>query len=236
MLPTCTDGDRSPRQECRKGETAMIILHESLNLDPASPASVDGLCALAQEELAPAAERLGARLIGAFTCDADWFAQAQHLFEFDDLAAYDSFRARAAADEQWQRCSAMLEDLAPQQASQLLEPLGAIPVESLHAAIKASETKPVEIYSMATLEVLPRAMPSFIKLLSGGAGALPIAASWRPVVGNRLMVMDLWTTALGRDPYRPAQDGMRTFFNSLRDVAPKERLVNWAALPYSPLR
>jgi hypothetical protein len=214
----------------------MIILHESLNLDPASPASVDGLCALAEQELAPAAARLGARLVGAFTCDADWYAQVQHLFEFDDLAAYDGFRSKAAGDEQWQRCIAMLEDLAPQQASQLLEPLGPIPVESLHEAIAASEQKPVQIYSMATLEVLPRAMPEFTKLIGEAAGALPIAGCWTPVVGNRLQVMDLWTTALGRDPYRPAQDGMRSFFNALREVAPKERLVNWTALPYSPLR
>ena len=214
----------------------MIILHEALNLDPASPASVDGLCALAEEELAPAVARLGGRLVGAFTCDADWFAQAQHLLEFDDLTAYDAFRSKAATDEQWQRCRAMLEDLAPHQASQLLEPLGPIPVESLHAAIAASEKEPVEIYSMATLEVLPRAMPEFTKLLGAGAGALPIAACWTPVVGNRLQVMDLWTTALGRDPYSPARDSMRGFFNSLREVAPKERLVNWTALPYSPLR
>lgn len=214
----------------------MIILHESLNLEPASPASVDGLCALAREELIPAAERLGARLVGAFTCDADWFAQAQHLWEFDDLSGYEAFRAKAATDEQWQRCIAMLEDLAPQQHSQLLEPLGPITDETLHKAIAASETKPVEIYSMATLEVLPRAMPEFTKLLAGGVGAMPIIASWRPVVGNRLQVMDLWSMALGRDPYQPARDEMRSFFNMLREVAPTERLVNWAALPHSPLR
>ena len=47
--------------------------------------------------------------------------------------------------------------------------LGPIPVESLHEAIAASEQKPVQIYSMATLEVLPRAMPEFTKLIGEGA-------------------------------------------------------------------
>lgn len=214
----------------------MIILHESLNLEPASPARVDELCEVAKDELVPAAERLGARLVGAFTCDADWYAQAQHLFVFDDLTAYDAFRMGAATDEAWQSCTKTLEQLAPQQASQLLEPLGPIPEEALQAAIDASATKPVGIYSMATLEVTPGGMSTFIDLLRSGAGSLPIAASWRPVVGNRLQVWDLWATALGGHAYRPAEDGMKPFFDSLRPVAPRERLVHWAALPYSPLR
>lgn len=44
----------------------MIILHESYDLDPASPEQVDAFIALAEKTLVPAAARLGARLIGAF--------------------------------------------------------------------------------------------------------------------------------------------------------------------------
>jgi len=214
----------------------MIILHESYDLDPASPEQVDAFIALAEKTLVPAAARLGARLIGAFRCDADWFAQLQQLFEFDDLAAYDAFRKRAGDDAEWQAFRSEAEKLAPAMRSQLLEPLGPVPAEKIHQAIAASEAKPVKIYSLAVLEVKPGRMDEFIALLGAGAAALPIAAAWRPVAGNPNQVIDLWADTLGHRPYSPALESMKAFFRPLREVAPKERLVSWAALPYSPLR
>jgi hypothetical protein len=64
----------------------------------------------------------------------------------------------------------------------------------------------------------------------------PIIASWRAVAGNPNEVIDLWKGALGQEPYQAANERMKAFFRPLRDMAPRERLVNLYSVPYSPLR
>ncbi len=49
----------------------MIYLKETLNLAPASPETRDQFIALANHELLPAYDRLGARLVGA------WFSHTE---------------------------------------------------------------------------------------------------------------------------------------------------------------
>lgn len=214
----------------------MIVLHESYDLDPASPEGVDAYVALSEKERGPLRAELGGRLIGAFTCNADWFAQVQELVAFDDLAALGAYRDKAAASSDWQDSERALDQLAPQRRSQLLEPLGPIPVDTLEAAIERSADKPVGVYSMADLCVRPGRMSDFKDLLTPAAPTLPIIACLTPVAGNPLRVLDLWSTQMGSEPYEPAKDAMRGFFTALRDVAPTERLTNWSALPHSPLR
>ena len=213
----------------------MLILHEALDLGHASPAGVDAVVALANARLVALCEEHRASLIGAFTCDADRYGQIQHLHRFDDLAGFAAFRERAQRDAAWVDCQAELDVLAPRRHSTLLEPLGAIAPEKLDAAIDRSRERPAQVYSLASLEVMPGRMDDFAKLLAASADALPIAACLRPVFGNRQVIWDLWTIALARDPYAPATDAMRPFFDQLRAVAPDERLVNWTALPYSKL-
>jgi hypothetical protein len=213
----------------------MLILHEALDLEPASPAAVDAVVALASDRLIPLCEEHEASLIGAFTCDADRYAQVQHLHRFENLEGFAAFRERAQRDAAWVDCQAELDALAPRRFSTLLEPLGPIAPEKLDAAIDRSQQRPAQVYSLASLEVVPGRMDDFAKLLAASADALPIAACLQPVFGNRQVIWDLWTTALARDPYAPATDAMRPFFDQLRAVAPDERLVNWTALPYSQL-
>ena len=42
--------------------------------------------------------------------------------------------------------------------------------------------------------------------------------------------------SLGQEGYAPTTDRMDAFFEPLRKIAPRERLVNVYPLPYSPLR
>jgi hypothetical protein len=214
----------------------MIILHESMDLDPASPETIDAYVELSRKERVSLAGELGGRLVGAFSCNADWFAQVQELWAFEDLATFGAFHERAKNDVTWQACEQQVAQLAPRRRSQLLEPLGPVPVGVLDEAIEASVASPVGVYSLADLEVRPGRMDDFVGLLEAGAASLPIIACLRPVTGNPLRVLDLWTRAMGSEPYQPAAEPMKGFFRALRDVAPTERLTNWSSLPHSPLR
>ena len=74
-------------------------------------------------------------------------------------------------------------------------------------------------------------------MLEAAAAALPIVAAWTPVAGNPNQVIDVWKGALGQERYQPADENMeRGFFAPLREIAPRERMVNLYPLPYSPLR
>jgi len=214
----------------------MIYLKETFNLAPASPETRDQFIDFAQTDLSSAHKRLGARLVGAWFSHAEWYGQITHVLEFDDLSRFQGFRTDARADAGWRECERRVDEFAPQRSAQLLEPLGPVPPQTLSDAIHASTDAPLNAYSFAVLEVAPGKMDEFIATLGRVKDMLPIIASWRAVAGNPYEVIDLWKGALGQEPYRPADERTKAFFRPLREMAPRERLVNLYALPYSPLR
>ena len=214
----------------------MIYLRETLNLAPASPETRDEFIAFGQSDLLPSYERLGARLVGAWFSHVEWYGQVTQVLEFDDLRGFEAFRSRAREDAGWQNCEQRFEHFAPQRSSQLLEPLGPVPPQALHDAIRASAEAPLNDYTFAVLEVAPGKMTQFVSTLDAVKDMFPIIASWRGVAGNPNEVVDLWKGALGQEPYSPADERSKAFFKPLREMAPRERLVNLHALPYSPLR
>jgi hypothetical protein len=214
----------------------MIYLKETLNLAPASPETRDDFIALAETDLVPAYQRLGARLVGAWFSHTEWYGQVTQVVEFDDLAGFAAFRTAARADARWRECEQHIERLAPQRDAQLLEPLGPVPPDALWRAVAASAQTPVNAYTFAILEVAPGKMEQFVATLGAVKDMFPIVASWRAVAGNPNEVIDLWKGALGQEHYQPADDRTKAFFRPLREMAPRERLVNLYSLPHSPLR
>ena len=214
----------------------MIYLEETFNLVPASPETMDTFVDFAQEKLVPCYERLGGRLVAAWYSDVEVFAQVMQVLEFDDLAALGAFRAAATDDEGWTECERRIEELAPERRSRLMEALGPIAPETLRGAAAKSQQSPVGAYSLAILEVMPGKMPQLIAALEASAEALPIVASWRTIVGKQNEITDVWKGALRQSGYQRADEGTKQFFRSVRELAPRERLVVAYPLPYSPLR
>ena len=214
----------------------MIYLKESLNIDPASPATRDRVVDIMNKYVLPANERLGARLVGGFFAHEDWFTQIIHVTEFDSLSALDAYRQAASTDGDANEGAAQLANLAPERRSELLEPLGPVAVDALHAAIAASADEPVGTYTFAILDVTEGRMDEFKSLLAGAAARLPIVAALNDVVGNPNRVIDLWKGDTGRPGYKPNDPGQEAFFGPLRQIAPREKMMRLHPLPYSPLQ
>ena len=217
----------------------MIYLEETLNITPASPDIRDSFIKVAQEFLVPACKRLGARLVTAWNGNYEWVMQITQIFEFDDIEALKNFRINASQDREWGEYTAQLEVFAPERRTRLLEPIGAIPPETLHKAIEESQKSPLKVYSLAILEVNPNKMSEFIAGVKAGSQAFPIIASWRPIAGSPNQVIDLWkgdilwrAENIAYQPFRKDQQWVR----QLREQAPKERILPVYALPYSPLK
>jgi len=214
----------------------MLYLEEKFNILPATPATLDKFVEIA-EKMVPICESLGARLVAAWYSDNEWFSQVTHIMEFDDIEALKGFRINSSQNSAWGDYLAHLEEIAPERKSRLLEPLEPVPPKKLHRAIKRSQKNPVRVYSLATLEVAPNKMSEFLEGLKLAASGFPIIASWRPLGGSPNEVIDLWREALRQEAYQPADKNLEEqFFRPLREVAPKERLVNVYILPYSPLK
>jgi len=213
----------------------MLYLHQSFNIHPAAPATRDRFVELADEELLPGCERLGARLVAAWTNNAEWFFQITHVLEFDDLAAFDRFRKSASGDAAYCQAREKVAALAPERREDLLEPLGPVPAETIHKAIADSRDEPAEVYSFAILDIDPGKMEAFSKLLEMGAKHVPIIAAWKPVAGRSNRVIDVWRGDVQRG-YEPTNDGLDAFFAPLREIAPTEHVVRHFPMPYSPLR
>jgi len=214
----------------------MIYLQEILNLTPATPESLDSFIEISQNLLVPICERLGTRLVVAWFSTYEWFSQVTHVFEFANMKTLKEFRIKASQDNQWGEYTAELEEFAPERRTRLLEPIGAVPPEILHKAIEESQKKALKVYSLATLEVTPNKMPDFIEKVKEYSKTFPIIASWRPIAGNPNEVNDIWKGAIGPKNYQPAVEGMKEWFRNLREMAPKERLVQIFPLPYSELK
>jgi len=214
----------------------MIYLQEILNLTPATPETLDSFIEIGQNLLVPICERLGTRLVVAWFSTNEWYTQVTHVFEFNDMNTLKEFRINASQDKQWLEYTAELEKFAPERRTRLLEPIGAISPDVLHKAIEESQKKALKVYSFATLGVTPNKMTEFVKFVKILSGSAPIIASWRPIAGNPNEVNDLWKGALIPKKYEPAVEGLKEWFRKLRELAPKERLVEVLTLPYSELK
>lgn len=214
----------------------MIYLKESFNLHPASPATRDRFVEGVEEGLLPAYSDQGARLVGAWFAHEEWYSQILHVTEFDDFAALERYRGAARTDAKLIEAHSNLAGLAPERRTELLEPLGPVPISALHAAVEASSEEPVGVYTFAILEVTSGSMDRFSALLSAAASALPIVACWRDVVGHPNRVIDLWKGDTGKARFRPTNDQQNAFFEPLREIAPRERMMRLHVMPYSPLR
>lgn len=214
----------------------MLYLEETFNLTPASPENLDKFIEFAQKHLVPICDSLGSRLIAAWSSYVEWFCQVTQIMEFDDMEALKAFRKKTSQNSAWGEYLAQLEDFAPVRRSRLLEPVGPVPPSVLHEAIKKSETEPLEVYGLAILQVVAGKMDQFLKTLEVSYKTLPIIASWRPVLGSPTEVIDLWARQLLPQKYEPADAISKQFFKPLREMAPKERLIQIYTLPYSPLR
>ncbi len=225
-----------------RGDTAVIYLEETYDLHPATPACRDQFVAFAEQELIPVYSESGARLVAAWSCDAERWGRISQVLEFDDFTTYESYRDAVTGSQGWTAIAAQLEALAPGQRHRLLEPLVANFVPVLHEAIRSGQSNPLRQYMLATLEVAPGMMESMRQGLSAVAasGSLPIVMSWRLVSGKQNTVIDLWKSSLQRPGYQTqaeyAANGIDgDWWTNLRLIAPEERIVFVDPLPYSPL-
>ncbi len=214
----------------------MIYFEETLNLEPAAPLTMDKLVQYAQQELVPACRDYGIRILAAWYSHTEWFGQIRHVYEFENFAAFGEHWNNLKSDPRWIEIEKFMDDIAPQRSFNLLEDLGPIPAEVTEKVVQETAEKPLGVYSLAILHVVPGMMEQIKTGLAESAGNLPIVARCRPVSGNKNVFIDVWKGPIGQEHYKPAEESSKSFFEPLRIVAPREKVISVYALPYSALR
>ncbi|MDK1024538.1 MAG: hypothetical protein QGD92_09935 [Gammaproteobacteria bacterium] len=220
----------------------MIYLEETLNLQPATPDTLDNFIDFAQNDLIPAYHELSTRLVAAWYSNVEIFCQVTQILEFEDLNAFGNYRSSMMTETKWQQQGSELESFAPVRRYRLLEPLVPRFSSILHKAMSDSQDTPLGSYNLAILNVAATKMNDMISGLSAIAEseALPIIMSWRPVAGNPNEVIDLWKGSLQQSGYQKKESynsiGLTDeWWQNLRIMAPEERLISVYTLPHSPL-
>jgi hypothetical protein len=221
----------------------MIYLEETLNLQPATPDTLDKFIEFAQQDLIPSYHDLGTRLVAAWYSDIEMFNQVTQILEFEDLNAYGNYHSRMMTEAPFQELAAKQESFAPVRRYRLLEPLVAAFSPLLHKAISDSQATPLGSYNLATLQVAATKMSDMVSGLAmvAESEALPIIMSWRPVAGNPNEIIDVWKGSLEHSGYQTKERynsmGLNDeWWQNLRIMAPEERLVSVYTLPHSPLK
>ncbi len=220
----------------------MIYLEETLNLQPATPNTLDKFIEFATSDLIPAYHDLGTRLVAAWYSHVEVFCQVTQTLEFEDLNAFSHYRSNLMTESNWQSLCSKLESFAPVRQQRLLEPLVPGFSSILHKAMSDSQANPLGSYNLAILKVAPNKMNDMVNGLAAVAEseALPIIMSWRPVAGNPNEIIDLWKGSLQQTGYQSKASYESAGFpeewwQNLRIMAPEERLISVYTLPYSPL-
>ncbi len=214
----------------------MIYLEEKYALSPATPAQLDALVALSQERLVNDYAAHGARLVAAWTSDAEQFHRTTHLYEMDDLEAFARFRERTASDADFQAGQQALDAIAPIRETRLLEAISPVWPALFRQAGERSQAAPRKAYTLAVLETLPGKLGDLTRGIMDGPGDYPIMISLKPITGPNNVLMDVWALDMYPNGYEPAEASMKDFFIKVRKSAPLERLEHVVTLPYSPLR
>lgn len=213
----------------------MIYLRQIFNLHPASPRTRDFFCAVTEEKFLPALPGSGGALVAAWFSHDEWYSQIEHLLAFESLEAFALFRERAASPGVLGEALGALGQLAFERREELVEDLGPIATTALTSAVEDCVAHPVKVFTYAILEVAPGRLADFQALLGMAAGSLPILGCWTDLAGNPDRVIDLWKGDLGGAGFTPSNEITDAFFEPLREIAPRERLVRLHPLPYSPL-
>jgi hypothetical protein len=223
-------------------EDAMFYLVEKLNLQVATPKNLDRFIEIESHQILPVYERCNAKLMASWICSAKTLMQITNAFELESLDStlkiYDAINDNSSYEDVVQ----LSHSLISQTDWQLFRSCGQKFSEAFHQAIQASQSTPVRSYTVATLELNRNKMPLLLPKQEGAIDiGMPLIAFMKSVTGKHDQIIDIWKGDLQAAGYQTQayyeSIGMsEEWWDWIRDIAPKEKMVKVSVLPYSPLK
>ena len=220
----------------------MFYLIEKLDLQVATAKNLDRFIEVESHQVLPVYEQYNAKLMASWICSAETLMQITNIFEFDSFEAVRNIYDAINDDHSHQDVFQLSHSLISQMDWQIFCSCGQKFSEAFHQAVQTSQSAPLKTYTLATLELNRNKMPLLVPKQEAAIDiGMPLIAFMKSVTGRHDQIIDIWKGDLQAAGYQTQayyeSIGMsEEWWNWIRDIAPKEKMVRVSVLPYSPLK
>ena len=218
----------------------MFYLIEKQHLKVASAKNLDRF--VESNQMVSVYEACDAKLMASWICNAETLMQITNVFELASLESaikiYNAFDIDSPFKEEVQLSNTLISE----RFWQLFRSCGEKFTEAFHGAIQASQLSPLNSYTIATLHMRQNKLHSLLPKQKAAIDiGMPLIAFMKSVTGRHDQIIDIWKGDLQAAGYQTQEYydsiGMtEDWWDWIRDVAPKEKMVRVSMLPYSPLQ
>ena len=220
----------------------MFYLIEKLALQVATPKNLDKFVEYASNKMPTAYNKCGADLMASWISSEESLMQITNVFELENVETTQKIHDFLYHDNSNEDIVRFHNNLISEKHWQLYRSVSPKFTEAFHQAIKASQSEPSKFYTVATLQMSQNKMPLLLPNQEAAVDmGMPLIAFMRSLTGKHDEIVDIWKGDLQAAGYQ-TQDyyesiGMsEEWWDWIRDVAPKEKMVKVSVLPYSPLQ
>lgn len=220
----------------------MHYLFEKLKLQVAKPKNLDKFIEIESHQILSIYEQCGAKLMASWVCSAETLMQITNVFELESLESIPKIHDAMNGNGSYKDVVQLSQSLISQTDWQLYRSCGQKFSDAFHKAIQASQSAPLQSYTVATLELNQNKMPLLVPKQEAAIDVgMPLIAFMKSVTGRHDQIVDIWKGDLQAAGYQSQayyeRIGMtEEWWNWIRDIAPKEKMVKVSVLPYSPLK
>ena len=220
----------------------MFYLIEKLTLHVATPKNLDEFVAFESNQMLPVYNKYDANLMASWICSAESLMEITNVFEIKSLETaykiYDALNHDGSIEDIVQ----FSNSLVSKTHWQLYRSVGSKFSDAFHQAIETSQSAPSTFYTVATLQMNRNKMPLFLPKQEAAVDiGMPLVAFMKSVTGRHDEIVDIWKGDLQAAGYQTqayyeAIGMSEEWWDWIRDIAPKEKMVKVSVLPYSPLQ
>lgn len=220
----------------------MLYLIEKLNLQIATAKNLDRFIEIESHQVLSVYEQCDAKLMASWICSAETLMQITNVFEIESLESVLKIYDAVNDNNSYKDVVQLSHSLISQTNWQLYRSCGHKFSEAFHQAIQESQSAPLQSYTVATLELNQNKMPLLLPKQEAAIDiGMPLIAFMKSVTGKHDQIIDIWKGDLQAAGYQTQayyeSIGMsEEWWDWIRDIAPKEKMVKVSVLPYSPLK
>ena len=217
----------------------MIYLMETLTPNRPTSKKLDAFIQFATDELIPFYNDCHGSLKAAWISNDRMLFQVTQLVSFNSIQDYLDFSIHLESNKQ---IGETLYRFMPKRRHELYRAASQKFVEILDNVIEKGIVDTPGTCTIATLEVEPAELSGFTLMQERGVDmGLPLVGFLRSITGRRDRIVDIWKAELQSGGYRPLQYyesiGMNDeWWETIRRIGPKEKMISAGLLPYSPLK
>lgn len=220
----------------------MFYLIEKMTLQVATPKNLDKFVEFEPNQMLPVYSKCNANLMASWICSAESLMQITNVFELKGLESMNQIYDALNNDSSIEDIVRLSNNLVSETQWQLYQSAGSTFSAAFYQAIEVSQSDPQKVYTVATLQMNRNKMPLLLPKQEAAVDiGMPLIAFMKSVTGTQDEIVDIWkgdfqAAGYQTQAYYESMGMSEEWWDWIRDIAPKEKMVKVSVLPYSPLQ